>query len=490
MADTFDSLDPATGEVVATFPIAGAADVRAVVAEAREASRWWAMIGFSERKKRLLAWRSLIAGRIDELADLVHREGGKTRDDAMLETILAIDHIDWAAKHAAKVLGRRSVSPGLLSANHAATIQYLPYGVVGVIGPWNYPVFTPMGSITYALAASNAVVFKPSEFTPAVGEWLVRTFAEVVPEQPVLQVVTGLGETGAALCEAGVDKIAFTGSSATGKKVMQACSATLTPVLVECGGKDVLIIDEDADIEAAAQAAAWGACSNAGQTCVGTERVYAHEKVYDKVLHRTAEIMRDLQPGNDGGAAYGPMTMPSQLDVVRRHVDAAIADGGRAVLGGPESIAPPYVRPVVLAEVPETSVAIQEETFGPVVIINKVASMDEAVTKANATPYGLAAAVFSRSAGERIAARLRTGMVAINSVISFAGIPSLPFGGVGESGFGRIHGEDGLREFARSQSVAKLRVPIPLVVTSFARKPYAVRLIADMMRRRFRGGAS
>lgn len=487
MAGTFDSLDPATGEVVATFPIFSADDVRTVVDEAREAARWWAQIGYAERKRRLLAWRSLIAGRFDELADLVHREGGKPRDDAMIEGILATDHIDWAAKHAPKVLGRRSVSPGLIMANHSASIQYVPYGVVGVIGPWNYPVFTPMGSIVYALAAGNAVVLKPSEYTPAVGEWLVRTFAEVVPEQPVLQLVTGLGETGAALCEAGVDKIAFTGSTATGKKVMAACAKTLTPVLVECGGKDVAIVGEDADLELAAQSAAWGACSNAGQTCVGTERVYAHEKVYDQVLHRIVEIMRELRPGDAADASYGPMTMPSQIDVVRRHIDAAIADGGRAVLGGPESVQPPYVHPVVLADVPETSAAVQEETFGPVVVVNKVASMDEAVARANATPYGLAASVFSRSAGDRIAALLRTGMVSVNSVISFAGVPSLPFGGVGESGFGRIHGEEGLREFARPQAVAKLRVPIPLVVTSFARKPYAVRLIADMLRRRFRG---
>lgn len=314
MAETFDSLNPATGEVVATFPIFSADDVREVVAEAREASRWWAQIGFGERKKRLLAWRSLIAGRLDELADLIHAEGGKTHDDALLESSLAIEHIDWAAKHAAKTLGRRSVSPGLLSVNHSATIQYVPYGVIGVIGPWNYPIFTPMGSIAYALAAGNAVVFKPSEFTPAVGEWLVRTFAEVVPEQHVLQLVTGLGETGAALCTAGVDKVAFTGSTATGKKVMQACSTTLTPVLVECGGKDVAIVDADADLELAAQSAAWGACSNSGQTCIGTERVYAHEKVYDQVLHRIVEIMRELTPGSGDDASYGPMTMPSQLD--------------------------------------------------------------------------------------------------------------------------------------------------------------------------------
>ena len=483
MSRTFDSRNPATGEVVGTFPVFSEPDVRAVVDEAREAARWWGLVGFKERRTRLLAWRTLILDRMDELAELMRSEVGKPHDDAVLEAGLAVAHIDWAAKNAARTLGRRTVSPGLVMANQGASVRYLPYGVVGVIGPWNYPVFTPMGSIAYALAAGNAVVFKPSELSAGVGEWLVATFAEVVPEQHVLQLVTGAGATGAALCGAGVDKLAFTGSSATGRRVLAACAETLTPVLLECGGKDVAIVDDDADLELAAQSIAWGACSNAGQTCIGTERVYVHEAVYEQVLHRLVEIVRDLEPGSETDSPYGPMTMPSQLNVVRRHIDAAIADGGRAVFGGPESVQAPYVRPVVLTEVPETSVAMTEETFGPVLVVNKVSSMDDAVRRANATTYGLAAAVFSRSNGDDVAERLRTGMVSVNSVVSFAGIPALPFGGVGDSGFGRIHGPDGLREFARSQSIAKLRVPIPIVVTSFARKPNVVRLFVDILRR-------
>lgn len=483
MSQTFDSLDPATGEVVGTFPVFSAADVRTVVDEARQAARWWAEIGFAERRRRLLAWRSLILDRLDELAELTHAEVGKPLDDARLEAGLAVAHIDWAAKNAAKTLGRRAVSPGLLMANHGATVRYLPYGVIGVIGPWNYPVLTPLGSIGYALAAGNAVVFKPSELSSAIAEWLVASFAEVVPEQHVLQLVTGDGRTGAALCGAGINKLAFTGSSATGRKVMAACAQSLTPVVMECGGKDVAIVDRDADLELAAQSIAWASCSNAGQTCIGTERVYVHRDVYEQLLHRLVEIGRDLQPGTEPDSPYGPITLPGQLDVIRRHIDAALADGGRAVLGGPDSVRPPYVHPVVLTDVPETSPAMTEETFGPVVVVNAVGSVDEAVDRANASAYGLGAAVFSRSRGTELAERLRTGMVAINSVISFAGIPALPFGGVGESGFGRIHGPDGLREFARSQAIAKLRVPIPIVVTSFARKPNVVRLFVDILRR-------
>ena len=194
-----------------------------------------------------------------ELAELVHDENGKPHPDAILEITLAIDHIEWAAKHAQKVLGERKVSPGLMAANQAAWLEYQPFGVIGVIGPWNYPVFTPMGSLAYALAAGNAVVFKPSEFTPGVGKWLEQAWQMAVPERPdVLQVVTGLGATGAALCRSGVDKIAFTGSASTGRKVMAACAENLVPVLMECGGKDAMIVDDDADVKAAADAALVG----------------------------------------------------------------------------------------------------------------------------------------------------------------------------------------------------------------------------------------
>src|ERR687889_2797508 len=280
---TFESTNPASGAVVGVFPIHDADAVEETVERARPAAETWAALGFDGRRTRLAAFRGYLARRINEVADLVHRENGKPHADAILEITLAIDHLAWAGAHARKTLGPRKVSAGMLAADHAAYLEYQPLGVVGVIGPWNYPVFTPMGSIAYALAAGNAVVFKPSEYTPGVGRWLAATFAEVI-EQPVLQVVTGLGETGAALCRAGVDKLAFTGSTATGKKVMAACSETLTPVLREAGGKDAMIVDEDADLDAAADATIWGAAANAGQTCAGVERVYVHERVYDDFL--------------------------------------------------------------------------------------------------------------------------------------------------------------------------------------------------------------
>ena len=480
--DTFDSRNPATDELVGTFPVDEEATVRAAVARARAAAEWWAGLGFAARAERLRTWQTRIANRSGELAELVHREGGKPIGDAMIEIATAVEHVHWAGANAAKVLGRRKVPAGLIVANMAATVEYVPYGVIGVIGPWNYPVLTPMGSIVYALAAGNAVVFKPSEWTPTVGAWLVRSFAEVVPEHPVLQLVTGAGATGAALTRSGVDKIAFTGSTATGKKIMAACAETLTPVLMECGGKDALIVDADADVDAAATGALWGGMANAGQTCIGIERVYAVDAVYDRFVDALTEKARALRPGEDRTASYGPATMPAQLDIVRRHIEDALARGGRAVVGGVDSVRPPYAYPVVLVDVPEDAAAVREETFGPTLTVSRVATIDEAVERANGTAFGLGAAVYSRSRGERIAARLRCGMVSVNSVLTYAGVGALPFGGVGDSGFGRIHGEDGLREFARARSVTRQRFPAPVDVTRFDRRPWAIKSLGLLVR--------
>jgi succinate-semialdehyde dehydrogenase / glutarate-semialdehyde dehydrogenase len=314
---------------------------------------------------------------------------------------------------------------------------------------------------------------------------LADTFSEVVSEHPVFQIVTGFGEAGNALCTAGVDKLAFTGSTATGKKVMAACANTLTPVVIECGGKDALIVASDADLDAAADAAVWGALSNGGQTCVGIERVYAVESVYDAFVAKVTAAANNLRAGQDKSADYGPATMPSQIDIIRRHIDDAISCGGTAVVGGPESVQPPFVQPVVLVDVPETSVAIQEETFGPTLTITKVRDEDEAVERANGTAFGLGASVFSAKRGRAIADQLKTGMVSINAAIAFAMVPQLPFGGVGDSGFGRIHGADGLREFTHPRSVTETRFPPLLKVATFNRKPYARMVLVRLVKTRW-----
>jgi len=476
------STNPATGAEAGRLPVASPTDVEATVARARAAGGWWAGLGVAARRERLLRWRTRLASRIEELAELVHVEGGKPVAEAVIEVVTAVEHLDWAARNAKRVLGPRRVRTRLMLAEFSAHLEYQPYGVVGVIGPWNYPVFTPIGSIAYALAAGNAVVLKPSEYTPAVGQWLVDSFAEVVHEEPVFSAVHGLGEVGAALCRSGVDKVAFTGSTATGRKVMAACAESLTPVLIEAGGKDAMIVDTDADLDAAAAAAVWGGFTNAGQTCIGIERVYAVEGVFDGFVDRVVQRAERLTVGADG-TDIGPITMPSQLEVIRRHIDDALARGGRAVLGGADAVQPPYVRPTVLVDVPEDSAAIREETFGPTLTINRVRDVDEAVARTNALRYGLGGSVFGRRRAMAVAQRLRSGMASVNSALTFAGMSTLPFGGVGDSGFGRIHGADGLREFAQPKAITRRRARSLLPATTFDRTDADIARLVKIVKR-------
>ncbi len=472
------STNPATGAEAGRVPVADAAAVAAAVRRAREAALWWQSLGYDGRKDRLLRWRSLLVQRITELAQVTSLETGKPEADAIVEATAAIEHLDWAARNARRVLGPRRVRTRLVVAEHSGHVEYLPFGVVGVIGPWNYPILTPVGPISGALAAGNAVVLKPSEYTPIVGQWLVDTFAEVVPEHPVLQAVHGLGDVGAALCRSGVGKVAFTGSTATAKKVMAACAENLVPVVLEAGGKDALIVDADADIAAAAEAAVWGAMTNAGQTCTGIERVYAVAPIYDAFVDAVVAKAGKLRTGEE----IGPITMPRQIDIIREHIEDALAKGGRAVLGGAGAVQPPYVSPTVLVDVPADSSEMRDETFGPTLTITKVVDADEAVRKANDTPYGLGGAVFGKKNAIRIARRMRSGMVAVNSTLAFVGMGNLPFGGTGDSGFGRIHGEDGLREFSRSKSITVRRGPSLLPAMTFERTPAQVDNIVRALR--------
>lgn len=485
MPDQLVSTSPATDEVVATFPIHGETEVRAAVARAREAATWWQGQGYDGRRVALLNWRRHLARTSEELAELMRRENGKPLTDARMEVLLALEHIAWVAKHAGKVLASEKRKPGMLLSNFSARVDHIPFGVVGVIGPWNYPVFTPNGSIATALAAGNTVVFKPSEFTPAIGAFYVDAFRAANPDAPagVLELVTGYGETGAALCRAGVDKLAFTGSGPTGRKVMAACAESLVPVVMELGGKDAAIVAADADLRLAADAIAFGAAGNSGQTCVGIERVYVERAVKDEFLDILTRKLTAIRPGSEKDSSYGPMTMPSQLDVVRRHIDDAIAGGGRALVGGPGSVGERYVSPVLILDPPHESAAIQEETFGPTVTVTTVDSLDEAVKLANGTRYGLGGAVFSKHRADELVPRLDTSQVSVNSVLGFAGMASMPLGGRGESGFGRIHGPEGLREFTRTRAVAEQRYAVPGVnLLSFERAGWLVRLMPRLVR--------
>ncbi|WP_018347625.1 aldehyde dehydrogenase family protein [Longispora albida] len=480
--DQLVSANPVSGEEIARFRISDSGDVARAVAVARAAQPWWQSLGYARRRTVLLRWAALLARKLPDFARLLHVEGGKPMAEAAMEIGGAIDQVGWAARHGRRVLGPRRVRSTIFLLEYATHLEYQPYGVVGVIAPWNYPVFTPLGALAPALIAGNAVVLKPSEYTPAAGQFLADTFSQVTGGAPVFGIVHGLGETGAALCSSGVDKIAFTGSTATGRKVMAACAGRLTPLVLECGSKDAMIVDADADPGAAAAACVFGGMTNAGQTCIGTERVYVHEDIYDAFLRELVQRAARLKVGTEPDSDIGPITMPGQLDVIREHIADALAHGGRAVLGGLEEIEPPFVRPTILVEVGEDSRAVQEETFGPVLVVRKVPTMEEALALANALPYGLGGTVFSQRNGLDLARRMRSGMTAVNSVMSYAAMSSVPFGGVGASGFGRLHGDDGLREFAWAKTITRRRAPSPLPLLAFPRGPRFTEQVQKLLR--------
>ena len=479
---------PLDGELLATLPVHGVEDVQAAVARARRAAEVWGALSFRDRRAHLLDYRRELVRRMDEIVDTVHRENGKTHADATQELLLVLNHLTHAANRAAQLLKPRSVSSGLL-ANYRSRVSYHPYGVIGVIGPWNYPLHTPMGSISYALAAGNAVVFKPSELTPISGKLLVECAQAAIPIPDLLQLVTGYGDTGAALAGAKVDKIAFTGSAPTGRRVMAAAAENLTPVLLELGGKGPAIVAADADLDRAATSVVFGALMNAGQACISTERVFVVDAVHDAFVEKVVERVRALKVGRDDDAHYGAMTLQKQIDRVREHVGEALELGARAVVGGLFSFKGRFVEPVVLVDVTPNMKVMREETFGPVLPIVKVASVDEAVRLANDSSFGLGSSVFARSGAEKVAERLRTGMTSINAVAAYAAIPGLPFGGVGESGFGRIHGDEGLLEFARVKATAYERFVLPGLGMAFGDPEKVLPQLRQMIKTLYGGSA-
>ncbi|WP_225732369.1 MULTISPECIES: aldehyde dehydrogenase family protein [unclassified Nocardia] len=480
------SYDPRTGEIVGNYAVMNAGEVNRTVRAARSAEKWWAELGFSTRRRWLLDWKRSIARRTGELVEILCEETGKPEADAAIEVMLAVENLDWAARNAGRALDRRKLGSTWLTRNQRASVGYLPLGVVGVLGPWNNPVFTPMGSIAYAMAAGNAVVFKPSELTTGVGVWLAESWTRLAPNQPVLQVVTGDSGTAAALCRARVDKIAYAGLDAGAREVIAWCAQTMTPVVVERNGKGTMVVHVDAKLEEAAEAAVFGAMANAGQNPTGIQRAYVANSVYEHFLELVIDQARQLRPGADRKASYGPMILESQVDVVRKQVRDAIARGGKAVVGGLDSIRDPYIEPIVLAEVPEESLAVTGEAIGPVLIVNRVADIDEAVRRINAVGNGDAVSVFTRDVHsvEAVAEQLRVGVVTINSSTAYLGIPALPFGGVGEYGQGHHHGEQGLREFSRTLAIARKRYRAPVNLSTFDRHPRHLRMARTIFRLR------
>jgi len=449
--------NPASLEPLGEIEVTGAEDVRAAVERARKAQPAWAELSFAQRARYLRRAVQNLVDRQDELVDVIVKETGKPRVEALAtEIIAACDALEFYAKRARRILADRTV-PLHLMKTKKLRISYRPLGVVGIITPWNFPFILSMNPTAQALMAGNAVVLKPSEVTPFSGALVEEVFSAAGLPEGVFNLVQGDGETGAALLEAGVDKISFTGSVATGRKVAETCGRNLVPCTLELGGKDPMIVCGDADLTRAARGAVFGAFANSGQVCTSTERVYVVDEVADEFERRVVEEAAHLRQGREGEFEIGSITWPSQLDVIDSHVRDAVEKGARVRTGGRRN--PEYeglfYEPTVLSGVSQDMRVMREETFGPVLPIMRVRDEDEALRLANDTRYGLNASVWSRNKkrGTALAKAIESGCVVVNDCMLTYGVTESPFGGRKESGIGQVNGEIGLRGYCYAQSI-------------------------------------
>ena len=465
------SHNPATGEEIGRAPIVMPEDVARAVGRARETQSEWAILTFRERGRLIMKARKIILKELEEIALLISRETGKPVSEAIaMEMTTSLDLMQYFARKTASLLRPRRVSVGQYwSMGRSSYEIYKPLGVVGIISPWNFPWATPLDEVVMALMAGNAVVLKPSELTPLTGLKIKDVFDRAGLADGLLQVVTGDGSTGAALVGSGVDKIMFTGSGATGKRVAEAAAKYLTPVVLELGGKDPMIVLDDAHVKNAARGAVWGAFANSGQACASVERCYVHESIADQFIKEVVAETKSLrQPtlASAEGAATGPaeesidigsMTSEQQLRTVERHVHEATARGAIALTGGERAAgaSSPYFKPTVLTNVNHGMDVMREETFGPVLPIMTFKTDDDAVRLANDSVYGLTASVWTSNLarGKRIAERIDAGTVMVNDALYTHGIAQTPWGGVKQSGFGRTHGRAGLVELVNAQHI-------------------------------------
>jgi acyl-CoA reductase-like NAD-dependent aldehyde dehydrogenase len=450
----FDVHNPADQQVVGKLRVFTPAEIGQAVAKAHSAQTRWAATPAPARLKVIRRFQQLVCEQKEAIAAVITREAGKPLAEAIsTEILVVLDAADFLLNHVPEFLRDEPVP----HANPAMKLKRgilhrEPYGVVGIISPWNYPFSLPSVQTLTALATGNAVVLKPSEFTPYSSLELQHLLREAGLDPDLLQVVTGEGPAGAALLESAIDKLIFTGSVATGKRVAQAAAARLLPVVLELGGKDPMLVLEDANVSVASSAAVWGAFMNAGQTCLSVERCYVHESLYENFLKACVEKTARLRlgKGTDSSSDVGPMIHERQLRIVESHVDDALARGARLLAGGkalPE-LGANFFAPTILADVDHTMAIMREETFGPVLPVRKFKSEDEAVALANDSEFGLAASIWTRDRhrGETLARRINAGTVMVNDLIACFGISEAPHGGVKASGIGRTHGRYGLEE--------------------------------------------
>lgn len=461
------STNPATGGVLGQWKCATPEEVRASVISAKTVQKKWQAFGLRKRIACIRRFQQLLNERKSDIARLITREAGKPYAEALTTEILVVlDAARFLIENSYELLKDEFLPHGGLAAKaKSGKVLNEPYGVIGVISPWNYPFSIPAVQVLTALVAGNAVVLKPSEFTSFCAFELQTLLHEAGVPKEVFQVVAGDGTAGAALLQSGIDKLVFTGSVPTGRRIAEAAGIKLLPVVLELGGNDPMLVLDDADVEVASSGAVWGAFVNAGQTCLSVERCYVHRSLYPRFLEACATKTRALRVG-DGmhpEADVGPLIHERQLQVVESHVEDARQRGATVLAGGtrlPE-LGPNFYAPTVIADVTHEMRIMREETFGPVLPVMAFDNEEEAVRLANDSEYGLAASIWTRDRvrGEALARRIQAGIVMVNDAVSCFGVSEAPHGGVKTSGIGRTHGRFGLEEMVRIKYVDSDRLP-------------------------------
>ncbi len=486
--DSIEVSNPATGDVVATLPACTPQQLAEMAARARRAQPSWHALGFNGRGKVLRRAQKWLLDNVERVIETELSESGKTREDILLELSIPLAAFGFWAKHAPMYLADEKVrtsSPFLLG--RRVLVRYEPIGVAGIIGPWNYPLVNNIGDAIPALAAGNSVLLKPSSVTPLTSLLMEECLHDCGIPDDVFQVVVGRGAIGEELIDH-VDVVMFTGSTQTGKSVMARAAKTLTPVSLELGGKDPMIVLADADVERAANAAVFWSMQNAGQTCVSVERVYVEEPIHDRFVELVAGRVRQLRqgvPGDYGSVEVGSFIYPPQADVVEAHVADAVDRGARVLAGGSRVEGDgAFFEPTVLAGVDHSMDCMIEETFGPTLPIMKVRDEHEAVRLANDSRYGLQASVFTKdmNKAESVARRLQAGAVVVNDCVANYSALEAPMGGWKSSGFGVRHGPQGIRKYTHSQTIVFTRFAMKKDVYMFPYGKLRSRMLVRLLK--------
>lgn len=452
------AVNPSTGVKITEVEGSSLKQVPEMMERARKAFEHWRKRTVAERLPWIRALRLAIVEELDECIDVISKDTGKPKTEALTSDLLAtLDALKHIEQRAERALQMKKVKTSLLLLGKKSYVAYRPRGVVVAITPWNFPFFLSVVPVASALVGGNTVILKPSEVTPLVGQLMEKMFEKAGFPNGVVQVAHGAGDVGAKLVESHPDYIFFTGSVRTGKIIQQEAAKQLIPTTLELGGKDPLIVFADAHLERAASGALWGAFTNSGQMCMGTERIYVERSIYDRFVTKLKEKTAALRQEDSEDTDLGSMTFEHQVEIVKDHVKKAIQQGAKLVTGSapdewPEGM---RIRPMIVTEADQKMKINREETFGPVVTVQPFDTEEEAIRLANDTSYGLSASVWSGDVerAKRVASQLESGSVCINEIVSFVANPHLPFGGVKNSGIGRYHGDIGMQSFCEEQSV-------------------------------------